>query len=67
MVAQTVADDLYWEFYDDQSSADFSYLSYFNLKNELVFTPTERNLQRQVDEIRRQCGDDVEIKVYAKE
>ena len=54
----------YWEYYDDQTSDEFTELSYTNLQNQIVVIPTEQNLKRQVREIRRTCGNDVEIKVY---
>lgn len=54
----------YWELFDDQSSADFSFISYINLEGETVFDPIDRNLSEQVASIRRKNGKDTEIKVY---
>ncbi|MCM1234402.1 MAG: hypothetical protein NC489_30240 [Ruminococcus flavefaciens] len=57
----------YWELYDDQSSEDFTELSYVNLKGETVFVPTEQDLASQVYDLRRRFGANTEIKVYAAE
>lgn len=54
----------YWEIYDDQSSTDFSELSYINLSGVEVCVSTEEDLEAQVREIRRTTGRDTEIKVY---
>lgn len=54
----------YWEVYDDQSSSDFSMLSYVNLSGETVEVATEPDLEAQVEEIRRVNGASTTIKVY---
>ena len=54
----------YWEVYDDQSSDEFSTLSYENLAGETVEVPTETDLETQVAEIRRVNGAATVIKVY---
>lgn len=59
--------DRYWEYYDDQSSEDFDEISYVDLQGALIVVKTQPDLERQVAEIRRRCGADTEIKVYAKE
>lgn len=59
--------DEYWEFYDDQTSDQFGELSYVDLKGDTVRIPTETDLAAQVYEIRRRCGIDTEVRVYARE
>lgn len=59
-----MSEERYWEIYDDQSSADFSTLSYEKLSGEVVEVATEEDLERQVDEIRRVNGASTVIKVY---
>lgn len=59
--------DRYWEYYDDQSSADFSEVSYTDLTGKEVHVPAEEDLTSQVYELRRRFGMDSEIKVYARE
>ncbi len=55
---------MYWEIYDDQSAEEFSYIGYTDLEGKDVVVPISSNLARQVAEIRRTNGDDVEVKVY---
>lgn len=54
----------YWEIYDDQDGDGFSTLSYINLSGETVEVAVESDLAKQVFEIRRCNGKDVEIKLY---
>lgn len=54
----------YWEVYDDQTSADFSSLSYVDLEGNTLEVPTEDDLEAQVSEIRRINGASTQIKVY---
>lgn len=54
----------YWEIYDDQSSADFSTLSYESLSGDTIEVATEEDLDAQVREIRRVNGAATVIKVY---
>lgn len=60
-------DDRYWELYDDQTSADFSELSYVDLQGHQIVVPTEEDLAKQVYDIRRRVGASTEIKLYARE
>lgn len=60
-------DDRYWELYDDQTSADFSELSYVDLQGHTIVVPTEADLAKQVYDIRRRVGASTEIKLYARE
>lgn len=57
----------YWEFYDDQTSENFSEVSYVDLSGNVVMVPAEVDLAAQVFEIRRRFGSDTEIKVYARQ
>lgn len=54
---------MYWEDYDDQDDKDFQYVGYTNLDGEPVMEEI-KNLRDQVREIRRQCGKNINIKVY---
>lgn len=62
-----MAGERYWEFYDDQTSEEFSEVSYVDLIGNVVTVPTESDLAAQVFEIRRRFGADTEIKVYARQ
>lgn len=55
--------NMYWEDYDDQDDKDFQYVGYTNLDGESVMEEI-KNLHDQVREIRRQCGKNINIKVY---
>lgn len=61
-----MAADRYWEYYDDQSSSEFSEVGYTDLSGKEIIVPTQEDLAAQVFEIRRKFGADSEIKVYAK-
>lgn len=54
----------YWEIYDDQSADDFDVLAYTNLAGESVVEDIKQDLAKQVAEIRRKNGQDVEIRLY---
>ena len=57
-------EDMYWETYDDQDSADFDLVGYEDLSGTAVLVPVESNLAIQVAEIKRLNGESTEIKVY---
>ena len=59
--------NMYWETYDDQTSADFDYVGYMDLHGIEQMLPIEANLAAQIAEIRRSVGMNTEIRVYKNE
>ena len=55
--------EMYWEVYDDQDDMDFQYVGYIDSTGEWVREEIT-NLTDQVNEIRRQYGKNIEIRVY---
>ena len=60
-----ILENNYWEFYDDQDGSGFDYLSYTSLNGEPVTVKIEKDLSRQVAEIRRCNGRNTEIRLVS--
>ncbi len=58
--------EMYWEVYDDQDDMDFQYVGYIDFEGKRVLDKI-KDLAAQVNEIRRQYGKDIEIRVYRSE
>lgn len=54
---------MYWEDYDGQDSADFTYVEYTNIIGNTVRVPVEADLDAQVTEIRRCNGTATQVRV----
>lgn len=58
--------EMYWEVYDDQDDMNFQYVGYVDFEGKQVLDKI-KDLASQVNEIRRQYGKDIEIRVYRSE
>lgn len=58
--------EMYWEVYDDQDDMNFQYVGYIDFEGKRVLDKV-KDLSAQVNEIRRQYGKDIEIRVYRSE
>lgn len=58
--------EMYWEVYDDQDDMNFQYVGYIDFEGKQVLDKI-KDLSAQVNEIRRQYGKDIEIRVYRSE
>lgn len=55
--------EMYWEVYDDQDDMNFQYVGYIDFEGKQVLDKI-KDLSAQVNEIRRQYGKNIEIRVY---